>query len=113
MSVDKPIKEIDKSLRACIKEGVASQVMTGIFDYYLTPLAIFLRATTLQIGLLVSIPSVLSSFSQIFAVPSVKWMGSRKGVLTKGSLLQACLLLPIPLLVFLPKTWPRIYYLLI
>jgi MFS family permease len=113
MNSHKPIKEIDRSLRACIKEGVASQIMTGIFDYYLTPLAIFLKASTLQIGLLASIPSVLSSFSQIFAVSSVKWMGSRKGVLTKGSIVQACLLLPIPLLVFLPQTLPRIQYLLI
>lgn len=103
---------IDKSLRACIKEGVASQVMIGIFDYYLNPLAIFLKATNVQIGLLASIPAVLSSFSQAFAIAGVQWVGSRKALLTKGCFIQAVMLVPIAFLVFL-KDGHRIEYLIL
>jgi MFS family permease len=97
-------KFLNSSLSACVKEGVVAHIMTGIFDYYLIPLAIFLKASTMEIGLLVSIPALLSSLCQIFAVRSVDVMGSRKKLLTKGTLIQAVLLLPIPFLVFVPQS---------
>jgi MFS family permease len=102
MSPFKYNKSLNPSLYACIKEGVAAQVMIGIFDYYLIPLAIFFKASLVQIGLLVSVPALLSSLSQIFAIKSVELMGSRKKLLTRGTLLQAILLLPIPFFIFMP-----------
>lgn len=94
-------KALNGSLSACIKEGVAAQIMIGIFDYYLIPLALFLKASMVQIGFLVSVPTLLSSLSQILAIKSVELMGSRKNLITRGTLIQAVLLLPIPFLVLL------------
>jgi MFS family permease len=91
--------ELKQSLRMCVREGIVSQVMIGIFDYYLIPLAVFLNASTEQNGLLISIPSLLAAFSQFFAVMSVEKMGGRKRLLLKGALIQAIFLIPIAFLV--------------
>jgi MFS family permease len=97
---EKHAQEIKLSLSACIKEGVAAQIMIGIFDYYLVPFALLLHASTEQIGFLVSVPHLLASISQLFAVKAVEAAGGRKEFLMKGTFVQAVLLLPIGFLVF-------------
>ncbi len=94
-------KDLELSLDACIKEGVCAQIMIGIYDYYLIPLALFLKASTLQVGFLVSIPHFLSALSQFAAARIVKMAGSRRELLLKGIAVQAILLIPIPLLTFI------------
>jgi MFS family permease len=91
---------VEKSLIACIKEGVVAQIMIGIFDYYLVPFALFLGASTTQIGFLISIPNLLASLSQFFAVKAVEMAGDRKTLLTRGIALQAIAILPICFLAF-------------
>jgi MFS family permease len=91
-------KTVGRSLSACTREGVAAQVMIGIFDYYLIPLAIFLKASTPQIGLLMSVPHLLSSLSQIFAVRAIEIAGSRKNLLIKSLIVQIIFLFAIPCL---------------
>jgi MFS family permease len=91
-------KTVGRSLSSCVKEGVAAQVMIGIFDYYLVPLALFLKATTPQIGVLASLPHLLSSLSQMFAIQAINLAGSRKKLLTRSIMLQLLFLLPIPFL---------------
>jgi MFS family permease len=92
--------EVKHSLRVCVKEGVAAQVMAGIFDYYLVPLAIFLNASAQQIGSLISVPHLLASFCQLFAVQWIAFAGGRKALLTKGCFIQAVFLIPISILPF-------------
>jgi MFS family permease len=96
-------KQLDISLDACIKEGVCAQIMILIFDYYLVPFALFIKATTFEIGLLVSLPHLLSALSQLFATRIVRSIGSRRKLLTTGVALQAAFLLPIPFLIFYPE----------
>src|SRR5438128_1792287 len=72
--------------------------MTGIFDYFLIPFALFLGATTPQIGILVSLPHLLASFSQIFVVRAVDAAGSRLKLLVRGTLIQSFFMLPIAFL---------------
>jgi MFS family permease len=91
-------KNIGRSLSACTKEGVAAQVMITIFDYYLIPLAILLKATTPQIGLLTSVPHLLSSLSQIFAIHVIALAGSRRSLLLRCIAIQLLFLFPIPFL---------------
>jgi hypothetical protein len=86
---------IDKSLGACWKEGVAAQIMIGILDYYLVPFALFLGASTQEIGFLVSVPHLLAAASQFFAVRAVKAAGSRRTLLLIGTGFQALLMLPL------------------
>ena len=99
---------IRESLRISRVEGIPASVMLGIFDYYLTPLALFLGATTPQIGLLSAIPHLLGSLSLLFAVKAVGWVGSRQRFIYRTAALQAALLVPVAALPLLPlpgKIW--------
>lgn len=87
--------EIQKSLKACYREGIAASVMMGVIDYYMIPLALFLGASTQQIGFLVAIPNLVSALSQFMAVRAVKLAGSRLRLLVGGIGVQAMLMLPL------------------
>lgn len=100
-NLPKPIRE---SLRYSWKEGVAAQVSISAFDYFLIPYALFLGASTQQIGLLVAIPNFLSSVSMAFAVRAVAIAGTRHKLLSYASGLQAALLIPVIVLPFLPAS---------
>ena len=92
--------KIQKSLSLSWKEGIPAAVMLGIMDYYVIPYGLFLGATVLEIGLLIAIPNLLASIAQLFAVNVVRLSGSRLKFLTRGTALQAALLIPISLLAF-------------
>ncbi|MHB9155800.1 MAG: MFS transporter [Endomicrobiales bacterium] len=94
--------QIKRSLDASWKEGVVAQVMISIFDFYLIPYALFLGASTQEIGFLVAIPNLISSLSQFLAVQAVRITGNRRLVLIYGIALQAILLAPVVVLPFLP-----------
>jgi hypothetical protein len=65
------------SLRASFKDGVFAALMGGVTEHYATPMALFLEATVLQVGLVSAFPSLLSSLSQFFAVRVIYWVGGR------------------------------------
>src|SRR6266700_3818356 len=87
--------KIQRSLTACWRDGVAAQVMVGIIDNYLIPFGLLLGATNQQIGYLVAVPNLLSSFVQLGAVAAVQTIGSRLKLLLRGVFLQAAFLVPV------------------
>ena len=91
-SIPEPIK---KSLRLSRREGMPAAAMQGIIDYYLTPFALSLGATAQQVGFLVSIPNLIASISQLYAVKVVDWAGSRLRFLVGGTLVQSMTLVPL------------------
>jgi MFS family permease len=91
-------KRIAASLRACYREGMAAQLVTNVFDYYLIPFGISLEASTAQLGLLVSLPNLAASLSFLFAVRVVRHFGSRLQVLINGVGAQTGLMLLMTLL---------------
>lgn len=93
---------VRQSLQISRMEGIPASVMLGVFDYYLTPLALFLSATTPQIGLLSALPHLLGSLSLLFAVKVVGWVGSRQRFIWRTAVLQAALLAPVAALPLLP-----------
>jgi MFS family permease len=95
-------QEIKDSLNASWKEGVVAQVMITIFDYYLIPYALFLGATTQEVGFLVAIPNLMSALAQFFSVRAVDITGSRRSVMLYTIGIQAILLIPVVLLAFIP-----------
>ncbi|MBI3323252.1 MAG: MFS transporter [Candidatus Omnitrophica bacterium] len=103
-----PARRIRDSLRISRVEGIPASVMLGVFDYYLIPLALFLGATTPQVGLLSALPHLLGSLSLLFAVRAVGWVGSRQRFVYRTAALQAALLIPVaalPLLAVPGKIW--------
>jgi MFS family permease len=94
--------QIQRSLTACWKEGVASQIMLGILDSYLTPYALLLGAAGQQIGYLTAFPNLLGSISQFFAVRAVHAAGNRRRLLVGVIASQFLFLVPIGFLAFFP-----------
>lgn len=90
-----------KSLDISWKEGIAASIMQSLFDEYLIPFGLFLGATPLDIGFLVAIPHLLSSFALFFAVKAVDIWGNRLRFLTHATALQAFILIPMALFSFL------------
>ncbi len=89
---------VEKSLRHSIKDGVYFSMMTGGAETYFSAFAVFLKATTAQIGLLASLPPLLASFMQILSAWLGRVTGQRRQIIVFGALLQAFTLVPLALL---------------
>ncbi|WP_455375891.1 MFS transporter [Kaarinaea lacus] len=89
---------VDKALRHSVRDGVAYSVMAGAGETYFSAFALFFKANTAQIGLLASLPSLISSLSQLLSV----WIShngpTRRQIILTGAVLQTLLLLPLMLL---------------
>jgi len=94
-------KEARRSLDVSWKEGIPAHAMLSILDYYLVPYALFLGATSGQIGALIALPHLLASVAQVFAVSVVRSAGSRLRFLVRGTALQAASLAPVAALALL------------
>jgi MFS family permease len=103
--------KIKKSLRFSILDGSAFSAMVGLTQSYITPFALALKASTTEIGLLSSIPSLLQALSQLAAPNLASRAGSRKGLILPVVFGQALMFIPMALIPFLfPE--PRIFWLI-
>ncbi len=82
-------ERVDGSLRHSIKDGIYFSVMTGICESYFSAFAVALKATMPQIALLASLPQLLASSFQLFAVWLGQTTGVRKGIIVAGAIAQA------------------------
>jgi MFS family permease len=102
------LQKIRNSLRFSVLDGSAWAAMFGLTQNYISPFALALKATTTQIGLLTSIPSLVMAMSQLFAPALEKKAGSRKALLLPAVSLHALLWAPVFLVPFLVpegKVW--------
>lgn len=93
--------QTDRSLRHSLKDAAAFGAMTGVGETYFSAFALFLKATTPQIGLLASLPPLLASFVQLLSAWLGRLIGQRKPIILTGAGLQAfswAPLLALPLL---------------
>jgi len=93
--------EGNPSLHASVKDGVSYAVMMGCGETYLGPFGIFLRATTLQIGLLATLPQLFGALMQWVAALKMDRFQSRRKIILAGAAIQAMTLVPMALLPFL------------
>ena len=99
---------IQKSLKACTREGMAVQVTLSLLDTYLVPLALFFGAAHAHIGYLVGVPTVLSAISQFFAIRAIDHAGNRRRLILLGAAVQTAILLGLVVLLLSPdiaKIW--------
>src|SRR5690349_664017 len=80
--------QIEASLQASRREGVAAQIASGALDYYLVPFALFLGAPSARL-------SFLSAVSQFFVVDFLRAAGDRRRLLICGAALQSLALAPL------------------
>ncbi|MBW1783684.1 MAG: hypothetical protein JRL30_23455, partial [Deltaproteobacteria bacterium] len=92
--------QTDPSLKASMRDGVSHAVMLGAGETYLGPFGIFLRATTLQVGMLASLPQLFGAVMQWASAITMDRFTSRRRVIVAGALSQGLLWLPISLLPF-------------
>jgi len=69
--------------------------MTGVGETYLSAFALFLKASTPQIGLLASLPPMLASLIQLVSAWLGRVTGRRKAIILAGASIQAFAWLPI------------------
>lgn len=96
--------QTDRTLRHSLKDAAAFGTMTGIGETYFSAFALFLKATTPQIGLLASLPPLLASFVQLLSAWLGRLIGRRKPIILAGASLQALSWMP---LLFLPLFFPE------
>jgi len=84
-----------RSLDYSIAEGSFASIMITVFDNYITPFAVALKATAPQIGLIRSLPQLLGAFVQLFVPELSDRLHVRKKIVMLAAFFQAltCLLL--------------------
>jgi MFS family permease len=87
--------QTNRSLRHSLKDAIAFGAMTGSGETYFSAFALFLKASTPQIGLLASLPPLLASFAQLLSAWLGRLTGRRKGIILAGAGLQALSWIPI------------------
>lgn len=101
MVEDSPASKTAASLRACYREGIASQPVVHAIESYVVPFGISLGAGLTQIGLLVAIPTLAGSLAFLASVRMVRYVGSRLQLLRDAMGAQIGLLVLIAWLSFL------------
>ena len=77
----KPRYRLLRSLSFSQKEAVASSVMTATCDNFMNAFALYLQATSLQIGFLTAFPQLIDSLMQLVSVWLGTWLTRRRIVL--------------------------------
>lgn len=103
---------VKKSLWCSIMDGSFYSAMVGFGESFFSAFAVFLGATSMQLGLLGSLPQTLGSVSQLFSNKILEMFGnSRKRFICINAFLTALLYIPIALVYFFGTL--RVYHLII
>lgn len=98
-------EQAEKCISVSWKEGIPAAVMLGIIDHFFIPYALFLGASTREVGMIVAIPHLAGSLIQAYAVDFVRHSGSRKNFLLFAVFAQMLLLLPLAALAYTGPSW--------
>jgi MFS family permease len=93
--------KVRSSLRLSILDGSAYAAMMGLTQNFITPLALELKASTFQIGLLSSVPSFTTAMAQLSAPNLAERAGSRKKFIMPVLLAHALMFIPILLVPYI------------
>lgn len=98
---DQEASENSSSMQASIKDGISYAVMMGCGETYLGAFGIFLRASTLQVGLLATLPQLFGAVMQWVGAIKMDRFTSRRRAVVTGALVQSLTLVPMALIPFL------------
>ncbi len=106
-------EKVKKSLKYSVLDGSFYSVMSGFGERYISPFAIkVLNATNAQIGLLASLPQLISSVIQLASINVTNKLKNRKKVIVTSAFLQALMWLPILIIPFVVKKFSIYYFIL-
>jgi len=86
-----PTGQLQTTLDLSRKEAMASSAMTTTCDNFINAFAIYLKATSLQMGWLTAIPQVIGAIMQLLSVLVGAWL-PRKKIILFGARMQTVLL---------------------
>ncbi|MCO6430746.1 MAG: MFS transporter [Deltaproteobacteria bacterium] len=98
---DRARPKVDPRLRPSVNDGMAYAVMAGAGESYINPFAIFLKASSSQVGLLTSLPPLIGALCQSLSLWTMEKFTSRRRLIALGAMAQALVWLPIAALPFL------------
>ncbi len=88
-------------MRASLNDGKSQASMLGFGESYLGAFGIFLKATTLQVGLLATLPQLLGSVMQWAGAINMDRLRSRRKAVSVGAYIQGLTFIPMAFLPFL------------
>ncbi len=91
-------------MRASLADGVSHAIMMGCGETYFGPFGIFLRATTVQVGLLATLPQLMGALMQWVGALRMDRFHSRRRVIVTGAAIQALTFIPMALIPFVSGT---------
>ncbi len=106
-------KQIKESLKYATMEGAASAGMVGFSEQYITPFALAVGATKMQVGLLNSIPNFFMIFFTLKAANLVEKIGSRKKAILILVVFDVLSLVPLLLVPLFLERGPLVWFTLI
>jgi MFS family permease len=89
----------EKSVNNIVRDGFFSSIKSGLTDSYIMPFAISLNASTGVLSILASVPQLVASFFQLFALESLKLFKTRSRLIVWTAFVQSLMWLP---LIFIP-----------
>lgn len=90
--------ETTPSLRASILDGMSYAVVLGTAESYFVPFGVFLGASTIQIGLLATVPPLIGALCQWAGAVSMDRLKNRRRTIVSGAVIQAVACVPIGLI---------------
>ncbi|MGI6589740.1 MAG: MFS transporter [Candidatus Iainarchaeum sp.] len=103
MAVSEDVKKYSPTLKLTIVEGMFTSIMTGGAATFIIPFALFLGATSQEVGFLVAFPALIAAFAQLGALKLLKVYKKRRTALTSMVFLQSLSWLLIGLIPFFFK----------
>lgn len=91
-------KKIKRSLIFSIIDGSFFNIMDGFTTPFIIPYALFLKASTMIISLLASVPDLLASIFQLSAIKANEVFNSRKLLIAASVFLQSLIWIPMLLI---------------
>jgi len=104
-------QKIKDSLRYSILDGIFYSSMVGFGESFFSAFAVFLNATSFQIGLIGSLPQMLGSLSQLYSNKLMERIKSRKRLVSLGAVLQGIMYIPVILTYFFGEL--RVFHLIL
>jgi MFS family permease len=103
-------KKVRRSLIYSILDGSFWSIMAGTAESYFSALAVFLKATPFQLGLISSVPLLIGSFLQIFSNKAFEIFKSKKKIVTLSAFIQGVICLAISYFIYISNHESIIWY---
>lgn len=95
LDIDSREVKVKKSLRYSVVDGTFYSVMVAFGENFFSAFAVFLNASSIQLGLIASLPQALGALFQLLFGRLIGFFKSRKKIVLVGGFLEGVMYIPI------------------